>query len=325
VVPSGIRPLPWVARTAWHRLVLPDLQNLHSPHSAVYSGITWSPTASAKSRLRRWPRRCRRLRDREWTGKCLRVVAGQGEGIGVANAGGDDAHQHFAGFGGSTSTSTICRGSLAAKATAARDLMDMAYGERFIVPLVNEFMARHPLLKLEIELTNRTLDMVQEGFDLAIRLGRLNDSSLVATRIAPRAMYLCASPGYLERYGRPHTLSELGQHNCLIGTNDIWTFQQDGREHQFRPSGNWRCNSGQAVLDAAQRGFGLCQLPDYYVLDPLRRGELVSLLEANQPPNAAVWAVYPQRRYSLPKVCLLIDALKAGLALCPEYRVSEDG
>lgn len=73
----------------------------------------------------------------------------------------------------------------------------VAYGERFIVPLVNEFMALHPLLKLEIELTNRTLDMVQEGFDLAIRLGRLNDSSLVATRIAPRAMYLCASPGYL--------------------------------------------------------------------------------------------------------------------------------
>ncbi|HSG22912.1 MAG TPA: LysR family transcriptional regulator, partial [Azonexus sp.] len=70
----------------------------------------------------------------------------------------------------------------------------VAYGERFIVPLVNEFMARHPLLKLEIELTNRTLDMVHEGFDLAIRLGRLNESSLVASRIAPRAMYLCASP-----------------------------------------------------------------------------------------------------------------------------------
>jgi len=197
----------------------------------------------------------------------------------------------------------------------------VAYGERFIVPLVNEFMARHPLLKLEIELTNRTLDMVQEGFDLAIRLGRLNESSLVATRIAPRAMYLCASPGYLEHYGRPHTLSELGQHNCLIGTNDTWTFQRDGREHQFRPNGNWRCNSGQAVLDAALRGFGLCQLPDYYVLDPLRRGELVSLLDANQPPNAAVWAVYPQRRYALPKVRLLIEALKAGLALCPEYRL----
>ncbi|NTV71486.1 MAG: LysR family transcriptional regulator [Azonexaceae bacterium] len=196
----------------------------------------------------------------------------------------------------------------------------VAYGERFIVPLVNEFMAGYPALKVEIDLTNRTLDMVHEGFDLAIRLGRLSESSLVATRLASRAMYLCAAPAYLEKYGRPHTLSELGQHNCLIGTSDIWSFQHAGRDYQFRASGNWRCNSGQAVLDAALRGFGLCQLPDYYVLEPLRRGELVSLLDGNQPPNTAVWAVYPQRRYSLPKVRLLVDALKAGLALCPEYR-----
>jgi len=195
----------------------------------------------------------------------------------------------------------------------------VAYGERFIVPLVNDFMARYAQLRVDIELTNRTLDMVHEGFDLAIRLGRLNDSSLVATRIAPRAMYLCAAPAYLERYGRPHTLSELGQHNCLIGTSDVWSFRQGDREFQFRPSGNWRCNSGQAVLDATLRGFGLSQLPDYYVLDLLQKGELVALLETNQPPNAAVWAVYPQRRYALPKVRLLIEELKAGLALRPEY------
>ena len=195
----------------------------------------------------------------------------------------------------------------------------VAYGERFIVPLVNDFMAQHPLLKVDIELTNRTLDMVHEGFDLAIRLGRLSESSLVASRLAPRALYLCAAPAYLERYGRPHTLSELKQHNCLIGTSDTWLFQQDAQEYQFRPSGNWRCNSGQAVLDATLRGFGLSQLPDYYVLDLLRRGELVSLLEANQPPNTAVWAVYPQRRYALPKVRLLLEGLKTGLALRPEY------
>lgn len=195
----------------------------------------------------------------------------------------------------------------------------VAYGERFIVPLVNDFMARHPQLRVDIELTNRPLDLVHEGFDLAIRLGRLNESSLVATRIAPRVMYLCAAPAYLERYGRPHTLSELGRHNCLVGTSDTWQFLQDGREYQFRPAGNWRCNSGQAVLDAALRGFGLCQLPDYYVLEPLRRGDLVSLLSGNHPPNSAVWAVYPQRRYALPKVRLLVEALKEGLALCPEY------
>lgn len=201
----------------------------------------------------------------------------------------------------------------------------VTYGERFIVPLVNAFMARYPQLRVEIELSNRTLDLVQEGFDLAIRLGRLGDSSLVATRLAPRALYLCAAPDYLARYGRPHTLSELAAHNCLIGTNDTWQFRQNGREYPFRPAGNWRCNSGQAVLDAALRGFGLCQLPDYYVQEPLRRGELVSLLEANQPPDTAVWAVYPQRRLLSAKVSQLIDALRQGLAERPEYSVTTGG
>jgi DNA-binding transcriptional LysR family regulator len=195
----------------------------------------------------------------------------------------------------------------------------VAYGERFIVPLVNEFMAQHPQLRVEIELSNRPLDLVQEGYDLAIRLGRLSESSMVATRIAPRALYLCASPSYLQRYGRPHTLSELSRHNCLIGTSDTWMLQVEGREQPFKPSGNWRCNSGQAVLDAALNGLGLCQLPDYYVLELLRRGLLVSLLEDNRPPDSAVWAVYPQRRYPLPKVRLLIDSLKQGLAIRQEY------
>ncbi|HLD66670.1 MAG TPA: LysR substrate-binding domain-containing protein, partial [Pseudomonas sp.] len=98
-----------------------------------------------------------------------------------------------------------------------------------------------------------------------------------------------------------------------------WMLQQQGREQPFKPSGNWRCNSGQAVLDAALNGLGLCQLPDYYVQEPLRRGLLVSLLEDNQPPDNGVWAVYPQRRYPLPKVRLLIDSLKQGLAAHREY------
>ncbi|MDG9783068.1 LysR substrate-binding domain-containing protein [Metapseudomonas otitidis] len=193
----------------------------------------------------------------------------------------------------------------------------VAYGERFIVPLVNAFMARHPQLRVDIELSNRPLDLVHEGLDLAIRLGRLQDSRLVATRLAPRVMYLCAAPSYLERYGRPHSLSELARHNCLVGSSDQWTFQQDGKEQSLRVQGNWRCNSGQAVLDAALRGFGLCQLPDYYVLDHLKSGELVSLLEQHRPPNTAVWALYPQQRHLSPKVRQLVDALRDGLASTP--------
>jgi DNA-binding transcriptional LysR family regulator len=189
----------------------------------------------------------------------------------------------------------------------------VAYGERFILPLVNDFMALHPQLRLEIELTNRPLDLLQEGLDLAIRLGRLPDSQLVATRLAPRVMHLCAAPAYLQRYGHPHSLSELTRHNCLIGSSDQWQFQQEGREQALRVQGNWRCNSGEAVLDAALRGFGLCQLPDYYVQQHLLSGALVALLEAQQPPNTAVWALYPQQRHLSPKVRQLVEHLKNGL------------
>jgi len=195
----------------------------------------------------------------------------------------------------------------------------VAYGERFIAPLVSQFMGQYPQLRIDIELSNRPLDLVHEGIDLAIRLGRLQDSQMVATRLAPRRMYLCASPSYLERYGRPHSLSELARHNCLIGSSDQWALQQEGRELSQRVQGNWRCNSGQAVLDAAVAGIGLCQLPDYYVLEHLRSGALVSLLETHQPPNTAVWALYPQQRHLSPKVRKLVDYLRDALGKRPEY------
>ncbi|PKO58947.1 MAG: LysR family transcriptional regulator [Betaproteobacteria bacterium HGW-Betaproteobacteria-19] len=196
----------------------------------------------------------------------------------------------------------------------------LTFGERFIVPLVNDFIERHPQVRVEIELTNRTLDIVQEGFDLAIRLGRLADSRLVATRLAPRVMYLCAAPSYLARRGVPKQLADLAAHDCLVGTSDTWAFQSGGEPQSLRVSGNWRCNSGQAVLDAALRGFGLCQLPDYYVLEHLRDGRLQALLPELQPPHTAVWAVFPQQRHLSPKVRLLVDHLRHSLALRPEYR-----
>lgn len=196
----------------------------------------------------------------------------------------------------------------------------VAYGERFIVPLVTEFMIQHPQLRVDIELTNRTLDLLHDGLDLAIRLGRLQDSRLVAARLASRQLYLCAAPDYLQRYGRPHSLSELSQHNCLIGSSDMWSFQTSDRDTSIRVQGNWRCNSGQAVLEAALRGVGLCQLPDYYVLEHLRSGALVSLLDNQQPPDTAVWAIYPQQRHLSPKVRQLVDFLKQGLGERREYR-----
>lgn len=195
----------------------------------------------------------------------------------------------------------------------------VAYGERFVVPLVNEFMSAFPALSVNIELTNQARDILQDGFDLAVRLGHVPASRLVATRLAPRRMYLCAAPSYLERYGMPRTLNELEAHNCLVGTSDHWAFVADGKETLLRVRGNWRCNSGKAVLDAALQGFGLCQLPDYYVYEHLETGGLLSLLPQHAPPGAAVWALYPQRRHLAPKVHMLVAFLKARLSKLALY------
>src|SRR3990167_8741777 len=122
----------------------------------------------------------------------------------------------------------------------------VAYGEPFIVPLVTHFKVLPPQLRVDIELSNRTLDLLHEGLDLAIRLGRLQDSRLVATRLAPGQMYLCAAPEYLQRYGRPHSLSELGRHNCLVGSTEVWSFQVNGQEASQRVRGNWSITSNRA-------------------------------------------------------------------------------
>ncbi len=185
----------------------------------------------------------------------------------------------------------------------------VAYGESHIVPLLNNFMLRYPDLELQCHLTNQTLDLVTEGYDLAIRLGRLGDSSMIARRLSSRRLYVCASPAYLARYGEPHTLSELNHHSCLQGTLDYWRFRSQGQERNLRIHGRIRCNSGHALLDAALKGLGITQLPDYYVDEALENGRLVSLLEPFQGEDEGIWALYPQNRLLSPKVRLLVDYL----------------
>ncbi|WP_142849438.1 LysR family transcriptional regulator [Telmatospirillum sp. J64-1] len=195
-----------------------------------------------------------------------------------------------------------------------------AYGERFVVPLVNDFLERYPAVEVDIHLTNKTVDIVQDKIDLAIRMGRLRDSGLVVTRLVPRVMYLCAAPSYLAEHGVPRSLGDLPRHRCLIGSSDTWLFSDGGKDWAFQPAGRWRCNNGYAVLDAALRGFGLCHLPDYYVREHIESGRLVSLLDDKRHMNMAVWAVTAQQRQLSSKVRLLVEHLKAGLAARPEYR-----
>lgn len=186
----------------------------------------------------------------------------------------------------------------------------VAYGEAFIVPLVNSFLLGHPQLSVDIELSDQVLDLVGGGFDLAIRSGVLKNSGLIATRLASRRRMLCAAPAYLQRAGAPQSLEDLDHHVCLKGAADVWTFERDGEPYAFRPNGRWRCNSGSAVLDAALRGLGLCRLPDFYVEQHLRSGDLILLLDQHKAADEAVWAVYPHRRHVPAKVRSMIEHLQ---------------
>ena len=189
----------------------------------------------------------------------------------------------------------------------------VTYGEMTIAPLINDFAALYPELEVKLNLTNQKLDLVDEGYDLAIRLGHLEDSSMMAKKLSSRTQYVCASPSYLATYGLPHSLSELDQHNCLIGTMDYWRFQENGKTRNVRVKGSLSCNSGHALVDAAIKGIGIVQLPDYYVLPFIEAGELTPLLEQNRQPEEGIWALYPQNRHLSPKVRMLLEHLSTGL------------
>ncbi|WP_434362239.1 LysR family transcriptional regulator [Parasalinivibrio latis] len=183
------------------------------------------------------------------------------------------------------------------------------FGEKYIAPLANEFIRNHPKLSVEFHFSNQVMDMIHDGYDLAIRTGILKDSTLMARRLAPRQLYVVASGEYLKEFGTPASLDDIQHHDCLIGTLDTWSFQKDGLLTQMKVKGRWHGNSGTAILDAALRGLGLAQLPDYYVVDKIRRGELVTVLDEFRSPDSGVWAVYPYNRHLSAKVRLFVDFL----------------
>jgi DNA-binding transcriptional LysR family regulator len=186
----------------------------------------------------------------------------------------------------------------------------MGIGERFVVPIVQRYAADHPRLQIHIELTDRVVDIVDEGYDLAIRTGLLGDSNLIATRIASRRLHVCASPGYLATYGRPAVMADLAKHSCLLASTATWSFHIAGQDRNLKPSAHWRCNSGDAVASAAVAGMGICQLPDFYVAEHIRAGRLEVVLDDARRTDEPVWAVYLQKRHLQPKVRLLVDKLR---------------
>ncbi len=190
----------------------------------------------------------------------------------------------------------------------------VTYGEQQILPLVNDFAVQYSELEVTANLSNQQVDLVEEGYDLAIRLGKLADSTLMAKKLGTRTNYVCAAPSYLEKHGIPHSLSELNKHNCLQGSLDYWHFVDDGKERNIRIRGRLSYNSGYSLTDAALKGLGIVQLPDYYVQQYIESGELITILDNYREPDEGIWAVYPQNRHLSPKIRLLVDYLVKHLA-----------
>lgn len=186
----------------------------------------------------------------------------------------------------------------------------VTYGEEVITPIINDFLLAYPDISIQLDLSNARADLLNDGYDLAIRLGELDDSRFIARKLTSRTVFVCASPEYLMKNGAPSTLKELKQHNCLVGTADHWHFQNRGKSEYIRVNGTLRCNSGHGLTNAALKGIGLIQLPHYYVQSYIDSGELTVLLEEYQRPDEGIWAIYPDRNYLPFKTNALINFLK---------------
>jgi len=193
----------------------------------------------------------------------------------------------------------------------------VTYGLLRLAPLWGVFMARHPRVTLEITLSDRLVDLVDDGYDLAVRIARLADSSLVSRRLSSTRMVLCASTGYLARHGAPAHPSELAHHAvlayALLSTGDTWAFDGPQGNATVRTRPRMRTNSGDTCRAAALHDLGIILQPDFIVEQDLRSGALVELMPEWRAGELGIHAVYPSRRHVPPKVRLMIDFLADAL------------
>lgn len=184
-----------------------------------------------------------------------------------------------------------------------------ALGEKFVTPLISQLINMHSKLSVTLDLTNRVIDIVGEGYDIGIRTGHIADGRLVACQVAARPIVVCASGAYLTKAGTPRSVADLAYHACLVGTNPAWHFQDRGSSLAFIPTGRFRGNSGTAIVDAAIAGMGVCQLPRFYVQQAIERKLLVPILEQFTGDPEPIWIVYPRRRHLQPKVRCAVELL----------------
>lgn len=193
------------------------------------------------------------------------------------------------------------------------------FGLHHVAPLLGPFLKKHPDVKLDISLSDRMVDIVEEGFDVAIRIGESRSTSVIARRLGETRMLCCASPAYLKKHGTPATPAQLTGHNCMLyeylSPRNEWRFTGiDGQEHRVRVAGSAQTNNGDMLATVAAQGLGICCEPDFIVAPHLASGALKRILTNYAAPAATIHAVYPSRRHLSAKVRAFVDALAGAFA-----------
>ena len=193
------------------------------------------------------------------------------------------------------------------------------FGRRHVAPLVPGFLAQHPDVSLSLNLSDRVVDLVNEGFDCAVRVGELPDSSLVSVRLADNRRLCVATPAYLQRAGTPHHPSELTRHACLTLSSDAsqtrgWAFVVAGAATYLRPGARLDCSDGQVLHKWCLQGLGLAWRSTREVEHDLAAGRLVSVLDEFAAPPNGIYAVFAQRKHLPLRLRLWIDFIKQAYA-----------
>jgi len=191
----------------------------------------------------------------------------------------------------------------------------VSFGQRFLGRAITQFHLLYPHIEVELSLGDRRVDLVEEGYDLALRITRLGDSSLIARRLASVSDVVCASPEYLRTHGTPQHPQALSEHNCLIYTltdqSGSWGYRlEDGSEGRVRVHGSLRANNGDILVDAAKHGLGITLQPRFLLERPLADGSLQQILTDFHWSDLELYAVYPVRRHVPGKVRVFVEFLQ---------------
>jgi len=185
-----------------------------------------------------------------------------------------------------------------------RVTLPLGVAMRFVYPHLDAFTARYPMIDLDLQVNDRVIDIIENRFDLALRVGHMRDSELIARPLLYYQRLVCASPAYLKRHGEPYDPADLAQHQCLLYQHDLqpvtWDFQVEGEIRKVQVKGRWRSNESHALLTWARTGHGLTRQPAWMVADDIRNGTLVTVLDAfvvTQPAALpGIYAILPKAR-----------------------------